>query len=348
VTYISPRGEVGIFVGYIIPSSQEGEGIMYNKKMEVHMQKRFWHVMIFTMILVLSTSLVTACSSSETEEEKATTIEVVDMIGRTITMEDIPEKIISLAPSNTEILFSLGLGNKIVGVTEFCDYPEAAKEKPKVGGYSDANVEKILEMEPDVIFVTDIHVDEVLPALEKLGQTIVVIDPRNLDQLLDSFTLIGKVTGTEAKASQIVKDMSERIKKITDKTSGLAFSDRPRVFYVIWHEPLMTIGRDTRIHELIEKAGGTNLFEETTGYPIIDLETLVEANPQVIIAGTGMGEGAEAPFLFAKTEDRLEDTEARKNNRIYEINTDLVGRPTERMIDGLELMAEMIHPELFN
>ena len=110
----------------------------------------------------------------------------------------------------------------------------------------------------------------------------------------------------------------------------------------------MTIGGDTRIHELIEKAGGTNLFEETTGYPIIDLETLVEANPQVIIAGTGMGEGAEAPFLFAKTEDRLEDTEARKNNRIYEINTDFVGRPTERMIDGLELMAEMIHPELFN
>jgi iron complex transport system substrate-binding protein len=325
-----------------------GEGLFYKIILEVIMKKILWQVAVFVMVLVLSTSVFTACNSSETEEEKVSTIEVTDMIGRTVTLDGIPQKIVSLAPSNTEILFSLGLGDKIVGVSEFCDYPAAAKEKPNIGGYSTADVEKIVATEPDVIFVTDIHVDEILPALEQLGQTVIVIDPRNLDQVLDSFTLIGKVTGTSAKAAQIVKDLSARIEKITDKTAGLAAGDRPRVFYVIWHEPLMTVGGDTRINELIEKAGGTNIFADTAGYPTIDLETLVEANPQVIIAGTGMGEGADAPFTFARTESRLADSEARASNRVFEVNTDLVGRPTERMIDGFEQMAKMIHPELFD
>ncbi len=313
------------------------------------MKKPYWWVVMLIMVLMLSTGVLLACSSSGVKEEKSTTIEITDMIGRTVTLDGVPEKIISLAPSNTEILFSLGLGDKIVGVTEFCDYPEAAKEKPKVAGFADADIEKILAAEPDVIFISStMHVDEILPSLENYGMTVVVIDPRALDEVLDSYTIIGKVTGTSQRAEQIVKSMSERIKNITDKTMTMTAAERPRVFYVMWHEPLMTVGGDTRIHELIEKAGGANMFGDTVGYPTIDLETLVEADPQVIIAGTGMGEGAAAPFTFAKTESRLKDSEARKNNRIYEINTDLVGRPTERMIDGLEQMARMIHPELFD
>ena len=312
------------------------------------MKGKLWKVLVFVLVLGLSTGVFAACRPSEPDEEKSTTIQVTDMIGRSVTLDSIPEKIVSLAPSNTEILFSLGLDDKIVGVSDYCDYPAAAKEKPKVGGFSTADVEKIVATEPDVIFVSNIHVNEILPALEQLGQTVVVIDPRNLDQVLDSFTLIGKITGTSTKAAQIVTSLSERIEKITDKTDELSSDDRPRVFYVMWHEPLMTVGGDTRIHELIEKAGGTNIFADTEGYPTIELETLVEANPQVIIAGTGMGEGADAPFTFANTESRLAESEARKNDMIFEVNTDLVGRPTERMIDGFEQMAKMIHPELFD
>jgi len=313
------------------------------------MKKRLWQVVVFVCILVLSTGVFASCKSSEPEEKKVTTIEVTDMIGRTVTMDDIPERIISLAPSNTEILFALGLGDKIVGVTEFCDYPEEAKEKPKVAGFADADVEKILAADPDVIFITStMHVDEILPSLENYGMTVVVIDPRTLDEVLDSYTIIGEVTGTGEKAAEIVNGMSARIKAVTNKTKELTIDQKLRVFYVMWNEPLMTVGGDTRIHELIEKAGGTNIFSDTVGYPTIDLETLVEVNPQVIIAGTGMGEGEDAPFTFAKTESRLEDTEARKTNRIYEINTDLVGRPTERMIEGLEQLAAMIHPEMFD
>lgn len=311
------------------------------------MKKKVWQIVTFVTVLVLSTGVFAACGSSNAEEEKVTTIEVTDMIGRTVTLDGIPERIVSLAPSNTEILFSLGLDDKIVGVSEFCDYPAAAKDKPNIGGFSTADVEKVVATEADLVLVTNIHVDEILPALEQLDQTVVVIDPRNLDEVLDSFTLIGEITGTSPKASQIVKDLSARIKKISDKTAGLTANEKPRVFYVMWHDPLMTVGGDTRIHELIEIAGGINIYADTAGYPIVELETLVEADPQVIIAGTAMGEGADAPFEFAKTEARLESSEARRNNKVFEINTDLVGRPSERMIDGLEQLAAMIHPDLF-
>ena len=311
------------------------------------MKTRLLWVVVFVIVLVLSTGVFGACKSSETEEEKVTTIEVTDMIGRTVTLDGIPGKIVSLAPSNTEILFSLGLDDKIVGVSDYCDYPEAALEKPKIGGFSTSDVEKIVATEPDLILVTDMHVDEILPALEKLGQTVVVIDPRSLDEVLESFTLIGEITGTGSKASQIVKDLEKRVNTIKDKTGKLTADEKPRVFYVMWHDPLMTVGNDTRIHELIETAGGTNIYADTVGYPTVELETLVEADPQVIIAGTAMGEGADAPFQFAKTEERLKSSEARENDRVYEINTDIVGRPSERMIDGLEQLAAMIHPELF-
>ncbi|MBA7677878.1 Vitamin B12-binding protein [subsurface metagenome] len=115
----------------------------------------------------------------------------------------------------------------------------------------------------------------------------------------------------------------------------------------MWHDPLMTVGSDTRIHELIEKAGGVNIIQDIEGYPTISLEAVIQANPQVIIVGSGMGEGADLPFEFASTELRLKDVDARINNRVYEINTDLVGRPGPRIIDGLEQLAEFLHPELF-
>jgi iron complex transport system substrate-binding protein len=326
-----------------LPEWQRG----FFKYMEGRMKTRLWYLLTLLTVLVLSTGVFTACKTSEPEGEQVTTIEVTDMTGRVVILDRIPERIVSLAPSNTEILFSLGLGDKIVGVSDYCNYPEAALEKPKVGGFSTSDVEKIVATEPDLVLVTDMHVAEILPALEQLGQTVVVIDPRSLDEVLDSFVLIGKITGTSSKAAEIVEDLEKRINDIKDKTLKLTVDEKLRVFYVMWHDPLMTVGNDTRIHELIETAGGINIYADTIGYPMVELETLVEANPQVIIAGTAMGEGADAPFQFAKTETRLESSEARQNDRIYEINTDLIGRPTERMIDSLEQIAAMIHPDLF-
>ncbi len=301
---------------------------------------------VLFLFLVVVVSLLVACLPVA-EETESFSIEVTDQIGRVVKLEKIPERIISLAPSNTEILFALGLGDKVVGISDYCDYPPEAQEKTRVGGYSTSDIERIVALEPDLILIEDIHTKEILPALEKVGLTVVTIDPRSLDEVLESITLVGEITGKDEEASRLVAEMADRISAISDKTDGLLESQRPRVFYVMWHDPLMTVGSDTRIHELIAIAGGTNIIQDTEGYPTISLEALIEANPQVIIAGSGMGEGADLPFQFASTETRLEGIDARTNNRVYEINTDLVGRPTPRMIDGLEQLAELIHPELF-
>jgi len=270
-----------------------------------------------------------------------------DDLGREISIEKVPQRIVSLAPSNTEILFALGLGDRVVGVTEFCDYPETALAKPKVGGFSTVDVERVVALEPDLILATSIHESKAIPVLENLGLTVVALAPETLDGVLGNIILVGEITGMSQEATQLVASLEERIKAITDRTKNLLESQRPRVFYITWHKPLMTPGSGTRHDDLIRKAGGTNIARDLTGYAGISLETVVEANPEVIIAGVGMGTGEDLPFQFIATESRLKDTDARRNNRVYEIDVDLCGRPGPRIVDALEKFAEFIHPELF-
>jgi len=299
------------------------------------------------LVLAILASLIVACAPPA-EEAPTFLLEVTDQAGRVVKLEKIPERIVSLAPSNTEVLFALGLGDKVVGVTEFCNYPEAAKAKPKIGGYSTVDLERTVAIEPDLILATNIHKDEIIPVLERLGLTVLTLDPKTLDEVLEAITLTGKCTGKQEAASQLVAEMRNRIRAVTDKTDNLSEAQRPRVFYVMWHEPLRTVSSHTRIHELIGLAGGVNIAQDLgEGYPTISLEAVIQANPQVIIAGGGMGEGADLPFQYANTESRLKNTDARINNRVYEIYTDLVGRPGPRFVEALEQLAEMIHPELF-
>lgn len=309
-----------------------------------------------TILLIVSaflTSFLGACTSTPekpvpaVQNEPAFPLNVTDQMDRQVTIEKIPERIVSLSPSSTEIIYALGLEEKLVGVTEFCDYPEAAKDKPKVGGFSTVDIEKVVKSQPDLILATNIHKEEVIPRLEGLSLTVLALAPETLGEVLDAITLAGECTDEQEEAAQLVAGMGDRIKAITDKTGKLKPDERPRVFYIIWHDPLMTVGSDTLIHELIELAGGTNIAQNLgEEYLSMSLEAVIVDNPQIIIAGTGMGEGASLPYEFVLTEERLEDLDARVNGHIYEIDTDLVGRPGPRMIEGLEQLAKMIHPEL--
>ena len=304
------------------------------------------------LALAITISLVgckTTTDGTNTSEVGMTfPMTIADDLGRTVNVEKAPERIVSLAPSNTEIIFALGLGDKLFGVTEFCDYPEEALEKEKVGGFSDVDIEKVVAINPDLIFATDIHKQEVIPALEKLGFTVISLVPHNLEEVMDSIVLIGELTGTEERADQIVDDMEKRIKRITDKTDNLKESEKPRVLYVIWHEPIMSVGTDTRIHELIEKAGGINIAQVAgEGYPTLTLEEVVNANPQVIIANVEDYEGGDISLQFILDETRLGGLDALINQCVYGINADLTNQPIPRIVQGLELMAKMIHPEIF-
>jgi iron complex transport system substrate-binding protein len=272
---------------------------------------------------------------------------IVDGLGRSVTIDKIPQRIVSLAPSNTEILFALGLGDKVVGVTEYCNYPQEAMTKTKVGGFSNVDIEKVVSLEPDLVLATHIHGKTVIPALEKLGLTVVALTPGSLNEVLDSITLVGKITGQSREASKLINDLGTRIEAVADRTHNLSPGQKPRVFYITWHDPLMTAGTETLADDVISSAGGQNIAYDISGDKAINLETVIYRDPQVIVASVGMGSGEDLPWQYVQTEPRLENTQALLNGRVYKIDGDMIHRPGPRIVDALEQMTQFIHPELF-
>ncbi len=272
---------------------------------------------------------------------------IVDDLGRSVSIKEIPQRIISLVPSNTEILFALGLGDKVVGVTEFCNYPAEVLDKEKVGGFSTPDIEKIIALQPDLILAGSIHAKEVIPALEEGGFTVFALAPENLDGILKDIEVVGKITGKEKEAFKLITQLEERIEAITDKTERLKPQERPRVFFITWHDPLKSMGSKSFPHELIEKAGGVNIFQDVEERNFqVEFETVVYCDPQVIIVTVGHAAGEAKAFEWAKEEPRLKVTEAGKNSKIFPLDTGLT-RHGPRAVDALEEFAKFIHPEIF-
>jgi iron complex transport system substrate-binding protein len=326
------------------PSTGAGGYFLNEKGYKVKITLKY--AVIFCLAAVVFSSLLVSCTTAPAATTPAE-LTVTDQLGRVVTVPANPQRIISIAPSNTEILFALGLGDRVVGVTTYCDYPPEALDKPKIGDFSAPSIEEIVAAAPDLILAANIHKDVVVPRLEDRGLTVVALSPDTVDAVLEAITLVGKVTGKDKEAANLVKSMEDRIKAVTDKTDALAEAEKPRIFYVVWHDPLMTAGSGTFMDELIYKAGGTNIAHDLDGYPDIDLETVIASDPQVIVAGVGMGEGQDLPLQFLMEEDRLKNTEARRNNRIYPMDMDIIGRPGPRLVDALEQFARFLHPALF-
>jgi iron complex transport system substrate-binding protein len=301
---------------------------------------------IFLPVPVILGGFLTACTPAPVEPAPSS-FEVTDQLGRVVAFEQIPQRIISIAPSNTEIVFALGLEDKLVAVTDYCDYPPEAKGKPSIGSYSTPNIEEIVAQYPDLVLATSIHEKKIIPQIEEQGLTVLALSPSNLSEVMAAITLIGQVTGQEAAAAGVVAGIEARVKAVTDKTDGLPAGQRPRVFYTVWHDPLLTSGAGTIQDELIQKAGGTNIAAELNDYADISLETVLDVNPEIMIAGVSHGSGQSLNFDFISTEPRLDGTAARQNDRIYAIDGNLTSRPGPRLVDGLEQFAEFLHPELF-
>jgi len=266
-------------------------------------------------------------------------------LNREVTITKQPERIISLSPANTEILFALGLGEKVVGITNVCNYPSQTKEKEKIGDYNNPNLEKIIELEPDLILASHGNPTELIDQLEELNYTVVGLNPKNIDDVISSITMVGKITGNVKEAARLTEEMEERIGAVLSKTSSLVENNKPRVLYVVWYKPLWTAGSGTFIDELIQKAGGINIAGDIAGWPQMNLETVIEKNPQVII----IGYSEDQPELIqaVRNESTLDQTDAFKNNQIHTIDTDIVSRTGPRIVDALEEIAKIIHPELF-
>ncbi len=261
---------------------------------------------------------------------------------------EFPERIISLAPSNTEILFALDLGDRVVGVTEYCDYPPEAQEKTKIGGFSTVDMEKVMELDPDLILATGMHEETTVPELERRGFEVIVLKPESITEVFDGIAKVGASTGADEIAANLITDMKNRLEFVASQVALLTEDQRPGVFYVTWHDPIWTLGKVTLTHELIEISGGVNVFADGDGNMETDLETVVWKNPQIIMASSGHGAADDSPLTWATTEERLAGIDAVQNGKIHGVDADLVTRPGPRIIDGLELISKYIHPELFD
>jgi iron complex transport system substrate-binding protein len=313
---------------------------------EAPMKNRFNRLGTIFLILAVSIGLLASCASPPQSKLPAPT-EITDQLGRVVTLGKTPQRIISLAPSNTEILFALGLADRMVAITDYCNYPPEAEAKPTIGGFNTPNIEAIVGLSPDLIMATSIHETKVIPQLEDKGLTVLALNPKTIDDVLEAILLVGRVTGVEANAAKLVDGMRQRLEAVTGRTAQLTTEQRPRTFYIVWHDPLKTAGSRTLQDELIQKAGGINIAHELTDYANISLEVVVRENPEVIIAGVGHGSGQDQTFRYAQAESRLRDMDARRNNRVYAIDSDLTSRPGPRIADALEHFAIFIHPELF-
>jgi len=271
-----------------------------------------------------------------------------DDSGNPITQTPPGQRIISLAPANTEIVYALGLEDRLVGVTEFCNYPPAAKNKARVGGFSTVDIEKAVELRPDLVLASDIHSKSVTPQLQKMGFRVVSLYPKTVKGAINDITLTGELAGAAKAAAELTSSLQKRVDTVTAVTAGLAPGQRPRALLMIWNDPLMVAGSSTLIDDIIRMAGGTNIAAEINGFGSMNLESMISADPQIIIVPTSMDKSSDPLWDFVTSDPRMSNTSAVKNSRIYKIEGDLVYRYSPRCIAALEQVASFLHPDLFS
>jgi iron complex transport system substrate-binding protein len=267
-----------------------------------------------------------------------------DTLGREISVPTPPKRLISLAPNLTEILYALGLGGRIVAVTDHCNYPAEARLKPKVGSYVHLNVERIISLSPDLVIGTvDGNERYILDLLEQARIRVFFVNPRDVGQAIETISTIGLVCGVPETANQVSAELTLRMSRVVETTMG---RKRPMVFLQIHIQPVMTVNRNTVHHDLIRLAGGHNLTgDEPVTYPRISLEEVIRRKPEVILISSMERQGR---FEKAR-QDWLQWTSipAVETGRVYLIDSDLIDRPSPRVVDGLEIMAKLLHPEAF-
>ncbi len=269
---------------------------------------------------------------------------IKDEVGREVSLLFPPKRIVSLAPNITEILFNLGLDEEIVGVSIHCNFPEKAKNRVQVGSYISLDFEKIISLNPDLIIATGAgNTRDMVDRLEKLGFKTYVIFPKNFDDILQSIGHIGQVTNREAQARVIIEGMRKRKQRVVELTRGLSL---PKVFIQIGEAPMVTVGKGSFADDLIRIAGGENIAgREKELYPRFGMEEILKRSPEVIIISSMNPKGDYQKILREWT--RWKTIPAVKNGRIHLVDSDLLDRPSPRIIDGLEEIARVLHPERF-
>jgi iron complex transport system substrate-binding protein len=287
----------------------------------------------FSLLLLL---LLSTCYASA-----AFPLTILDDLGQTLTISTAPQRIISLAPSNTEILFALGLDNRIVAVDTDSNYPPAVQRKTRVGSGLSPSLESIVALRPDLVLLWDNSAKELQQKLLQLNIKAVAFAPQRLTEIYGCIERIGRITGTEETAQTVVAGMRQKVATVT---AAVAKSPgKPLVFYEVWPDPLFTAGPGSFIDELINLAGGTNIAADTkTAWPVLSMETVIVKNPDVILTPFARAESV----VSGKNKASWANIKAVRLNRVYQIDQDIMSRPGPRLADGLVTIAKLLHPGL--
>ncbi len=276
-------------------------------------------------------------------------VEVVDDLGEKLQIDGVPERVISLSPSNTELLFALGLEERIVGLTEFCNYPPAADSIEKVAGFNTVNLEKIMAAKADFVLAIRGNDMESIRSLRQLGIPVFSLDIQTLEQVVQSLHRLGRIFAVEKRAAELGKALSERIAKVQSQVA--AVEQKPRVMWGFWGDPVFTAGAHTMIDNLFALAGGDNVGRRADGaWPQVGLETILMWAPEVIITThiPGGRENLASEIKRLQQTDGWQQVPAVLNGRIYYVEGDWLLRPGPRLVDALEAVAGYLHPQVLD
>ncbi len=268
---------------------------------------------------------------------------VIDQTGAKIELDENPGRVISLAPSITEMVFSLQAEDRLVGATRYSNYPAAAERLPRIGSYVQLDLEKIVAVKPDLcLAIKDGNPRRSVELLQSLHIPVFAIDPRNIEQILEAFLLIGDALGVSQRAEKLVAELKDRL-ALVEKRAATA-RHKPGVFFQIADTPIVSAGKDSYIDKVITLAGGRNLAGEMHGYPKFSWEDILTMQPEVVLISSMTG--GKSPDLLKSSWQQWTGIPAVKNRKIHVVDADLFNRPTARLISGLELLVDILHPEL--
>ena len=310
---------------------------------------------VLVLIIILGATGVVVWQQYGTSQGNPGTISVVDDVGNNVTITSYPDRIVSLAPATTEILFGLGLTDKIVGTVSYSGYATDVQDTIEaenitvVGTFNKVNVELVTGLQPDLIVASGAYQQSLAEKFAEEGKTVVILNPTEFSGILADITLLGKITGQNQNATAIVDSMQSRVDEIMAKTSGL---DKPGVYveYYVDKNGYSSYGAKSYINELIGMAGGVNVFAGFQGqYVTTSTEEVLKANPQIIIISKGVMSSLSGITPDSiKARGSWDNVDAVKNNKIYEVNEALITIWGPRIVNGLEELAQVIHPEVFN
>jgi iron complex transport system substrate-binding protein len=268
---------------------------------------------------------------------------LTDPTGRRVMVDAPPRRIVSLVPSVTELLFAIGAQDRLVGVTDFCDYPPAARRKPRVGGMLAPSLESLVALRPDLVVATAAgNREETFTQLERLGIAVYVVNPASVADALDLIARLGAITGRQEAARRLAASLRARIDRVALRVRSLP---RPRALYVVWPDPLIVPGRGALLTELLALAGADSVTADAgEPYPRFSLEAAIARAPQVIFVAS---HGPEQGRMAREKWERFTSLPAVKAGRLYAADGNLLHRYGPRMVDGLEQLARDLHPEAF-